>query len=179
MKHFMDCIIHIANNQKETVYLNEYIPIYVDLMYQLTQGGKIYSDLYLYNEGYGPTLPQDPGITRTFLYTDTKGNLMKVYGSHSGVYRVRTKDYRWQYVFASSKIEEIWHKYERDLRRGKHHNKELQYYYDLEGTNLEIDILELCPKRFLKIAKKKWCNIIGQPYGKHRRHMNFREEEMV
>lgn len=181
MKHFIDCIIHIANNQKETVYLDEFIPIYVDLMYRITQGNRIYSDLYLYNIGYGATLPQDPGIDRGFLYTDTEGNLMRLRSCHSGVFLVRTKDNRWRYVFTSSKIEEIWHKYERLLRKGEHWNKQLQYYYDVENGDLEIDILELCPKRFLNIARRKWYKYYGQSTSRKYNPVNkdFREEEMI
>lgn len=163
------------------VTFDELMMAYVDVMYELTQGGRVYSDLYLYNIGYGATLPEEPGNYRELLWTDDVGNLMTLSHSHSGIFVIYTRDKRWIYVFSSCRMEETVRKYVCQLKLGTHNNRRLQHYYDIEKGDLEIDVLEFCPKRFLKIARRKWCKHYGQSidYRHNPVNKNFREEDYL
>lgn len=153
---------------------------YVEAMYELS-GGRMYSDLYLYNLGYGATLPEEPGFNRGFLWTDQQGNLMSLSKCHSGIFIIYTTDKRWKYVFSSSRIEEAVYKYLCQLKKGTHWNKQLQHYFDVEKGDLEIDILEICPRRLLRVVKKKWCEYYNQSMGRRNNPINktFKEEDWL
>lgn len=142
------------------VTADEITVAYVEAMYELT-GGKVYSDLALYKMGYGAELPEEPGNNMGFVWTDAYGNLMKLNSCHSGIFIIYTKDKRWRHIFSSCRMEETVYKYLCQLKKGTHWNKPLQHYFNIEQGDLEIDILELCPRRFLKLARKKWFDYYG------------------
>jgi group I intron endonuclease len=61
----------------------------------------------------------------------------------SGVYQILCKSNGHRYVGSAEDIDDRWITHKRELRRGKHHNKALQYAWLLFGeTGFEFSILE-------------------------------------
>ena len=66
--------------------------------------------------------------------------------ARSGVYQILHKSTGHRYIGGAEDIDERWKAHVRDLKRGKHRNRVLQYAWDTSGGSLELTVVEEVPK---------------------------------
>lgn len=79
----------------------------------------------------------------------------------SGVYQILCKNNGHRYIGSAEDFDHRWATHKRELRRGKHHNKALQYAWVLFGeTGFEFSVLEETKPEDLKAREDHYLDIL-------------------